>query len=83
MCNVSDKSIWKEKCPFRHVWYLEADRISCVTFFYTSSSRDMGVENSVAGDDYEGNMANNGEANDDGVVLGVKQMTVWMLKRIG
>ena len=62
---------------------LEADRISCVTFFYTSSSRDMGVENSVAGDDYEGNMANNGEANDDGVVLGVKQMTVWMLKRIG
>ena len=27
----------------------------------------MGVENSVAGDDYEGNMANNGEANDDGV----------------
>ena len=43
----------------------------------------MGVENSVAGDDYEGNMTNNGEANDDGVVLGVKQMTVWMLKRIG
>ena len=29
----------------------------------------MGVENSVAGDDYEGNMANNGEANDYGVVL--------------
>ena len=30
----------------------------------------MGVENSVVGDDYEGNMANNGEANDDGVVRG-------------
>ena len=30
----------------------------------------MGVENSVAGDDYEGNMANNGEANDDGVARG-------------
>ena len=68
--------VFEKKCPIRHVRHLEADRISCVTFLCTSSSRDMGVENSVAGDDYEGNMANNGEANDDGVVLGVKQMTV-------